>query len=284
MIVARTVAELRAALPSRDAFVGFVPTMGALHDGHLSLVRAARAAADVVVVSIFVNPLQFGPAEDLDTYPRDEAGDMDLLASEDVDVVFLPSVAEMYPPARSTTVSPGAIGEILEGAARPGHFDGVATVVTKLLNLVRPRAAWFGQKDAQQLAVIRRVIADLSLDVEINAVPTVREPDGVAMSSRNAYLSADDRIRATALYSALRAGARVLETERDVAATEKTMLETMTAEGVDADYAVVVDPDDFTPFEWGGDAALLAVAGRVGDTRLIDNLLLLPQSPPRAEG
>lgn len=277
MIVARTIPELHAALASNGGSVGFVPTMGALHDGHLSLVRAARAESDVVVVSIFVNPLQFGPSEDLDTYPRDEAGDLEMLAAEGVDVGFLPSVAEMYSESRTTTVSPGPIGEILEGAARPGHFDGVATVVTKLFNIVRPEAAWFGQKDAQQLAVVRRVVADLSMKVEVNAGPTVRDPDGLAMSSRNAYLSPDDRIRATALYSALRAGARVLETEREVAATEKTMLETMTAGGVDTDYAVVVDPDDFTPFDWDGDAALLAVAGRIGNTRLIDNLLLLPK-------
>ena len=282
MIVARSVAELRAALPEPGPRVGFVPTMGALHDGHLSLVRAARDATAVVVVSIFVNPLQFGPAEDLDTYPRDEAGDLELLRDARVDVVFLPAVAEMYPEGRATTVSAGGIGEILEGATRPGHFDGVATVVTKLFNIVRPDAAWFGQKDAQQLAVVRRIVDDLSMDVEINAGPTVREADGLATSSRNVYLSSDERIRATALYSALRAGANVLQTERNVEATEKTMGETMTAEGVEVDYAVVVDPDDFTAFEWNG-AALLAVAGRVGRSRLIDNLLLLPKPARHVE-
>jgi pantoate--beta-alanine ligase len=282
--VARSVSELRAALFSEAGrSIGFVPTMGALHEGHLSLIRAARAASDVVVASIFVNPLQFGPAEDLDSYPRDEAGDLDLLRAEDVDVVFIPSVAEMYPPGRTTTVRAGAIGKVLEGAARPGHFDGVATVVTKLLNIVRPDAAWFGQKDAQQLAVIRRVAADLSMDVEIHAGPTVRAPDGLAMSSRNVYLSPDERRRASALFAALRAGAVVLETERNVEAAEKTMLEAMTAEAIEVDYAAVVDPDDFAPFEWEG-AALLVVAGRVGKTRLIDNMLLLPTPPRPPEG
>jgi pantoate--beta-alanine ligase len=281
--VARSIAELRAALPpERGTRVGLVPTMGALHEGHLSLVRAGSAACDVVVTSIFVNPLQFGPSEDFETYPRDEASDLDRLRAEDVDVAFLPSVVEMYPDGRSTTVSAGALGEVLEGAARPGHFDGVATVVTKLLNIVGPDDAWFGQKDAQQLAVIRRVVTDLSIPVEIHAGPTMREADGLAMSSRNVYLSGNERIRAIALYSALRAGARVLETERDVAAAEKSMLETMRAQDVDVDYAAVVDPDELTPFEWRG-AALLLVAGRVGTTRLIDNLLVLPKSPPPAE-
>ena len=283
MKVARSIAELRAALPpERGTRVGLVPTMGALHEGHLSLVRAGSAACDVVVTSIFVNPLQFGPSEDFETYPRDEASDLDRLRAEDVDVAFLPSVVEMYPDGRSTTVSAGALGEVLEGAARPGHFDGVATVVTKLLNIVGPDDAWFGQKDAQQLAVIRRVVTDLSIPVEIHAGPTMREADGLAMSSRNVYLSGNERIRAIALYSALRAGARVLETERDVAAAEKSMLETMRAQDVDVDYAAVVDPDELTPFEWRG-AALLLVAGRVGTTRLIDNLLVLPKSPPPAE-
>jgi pantoate--beta-alanine ligase len=277
MIVARTVVELRAAMSSHEGTVGLVPTMGALHEGHLSLIRAARAASDVVVASIFVNPLQFGPSEDFDTYPRDEAGDLGLLESEGVDAVFLPSVAEMYPEGRATTVGVGGIGEILEGAVRPGHFDGVATVVVKLFNIVRPHAAWFGQKDAQQLAVIRRAVADLSMDVEINAGPTVRDADGLAMSSRNVYLSPDERMQATALFAALRAGGHVLETESNVAAAEKTMREILTAEGIDIDYAVVVDPDEFTPFEWEGPAALLAVAGRVGKTRLIDNLLVFPK-------
>lgn len=284
MNATRTIADVRSALaPSTDRVVGFVPTMGALHEGHLSLVRAARDACDVVVVSIFVNPLQFGPGEDLDTYPRDEAGDLDLLRSEKVDVVFLPSVTEMFPDEQTTTVRPGRIGEILEGAARPGHFEGVATVVTKLFNIVRPHAAWFGQKDAQQLAVIRRVVADLSIAVDIHAAPTVRDPDGVALSSRNAYLDSEGRSRATALYSALRGGARALEMERDVAAAEKTMQDTMTAEGVEVDYAAVVDPDTFQPFAWAG-AALLAVAGRVGSTRLIDNVLVLPRSSGPVEG
>jgi pantoate--beta-alanine ligase len=281
--VARTITELRAALPA-DRTIGFVPTMGALHEGHLSLIRAARSESEFVVVSIFVNPLQFGPQEDLDAYPRDEAGDLDRLEAEDVDVVFLPSVSEMYPDGRTTTVSAGPLGEVLEGAVRPGHFDGVATVVTKLFNIVGPDTAWFGQKDAQQLAVIRRIATDLFMRVEIKAGPTMREPDGLAMSSRNVYLDAGDRSRATALFAALRSGARVLETEANVEGAEKTMRDSMNAEGVDVDYAAVVDPDDFTPYDWTGRAALLVVAGRVGNTRLIDNVLVLPRrpSPPEA--
>jgi pantoate--beta-alanine ligase len=249
--------------------------MGALHDGHLSLVRAARAGADVVVVSIFVNPRQFGPAEDLATYPRNEARDLDLLEDERVDVAFLPSSEEMYPPGSTTSVVVGELGEIFEGAARPGHFAGVATVVTKLFSLVRPDIAWFGQKDAQQLAVIRRMVTDLSLGVDVRACPTVREEGGLALSSRNVYLDDAERRRGASLFAALRAGAHVLESEQNVAAAEKTMRETMAVEGLDVDYAAVVDPDTFKPFEWES-AALLLVAGRAGKTRLIDNLLVLP--------
>ena len=285
MRIARSIADLRAERASgpHQSIVGFVPTMGALHDGHISLVRAARTGSDVVVASIFVNPLQFGPTEDLASYPRDEVADLVALRAAGVDIVFLPSVEEMYPEGASTSIRVDPIGDVLEGAVRPGHFDGVATVVVKLLNIVSPDAAWLGQKDAQQLAVIRRVVADLSLPVEIHAAPTVREADGLAMSSRNAYLTPDERIRATALYASLRSGARVLESERNVEAAEKTMLETMVAEGVEADYAAVVDPDDFTPFRWGQGAALLAIAARIGTTRLIDNVLL-PNSRRFAEG
>ena len=276
MRVARTIAELRAGLlPARAAgkSIGFVPTMGALHEGHLSLVRAARTATDVVVVSIFVNPLQFGPDEDLAAYPRDEQSDLDLLESEGVDHVFLPTVDEMYPPGRATEVTVPALAGVLEGASRPGHFAGVATVVTKLLNIVQPGAAFFGQKDAQQLAVVRRLVADLSIPVEIAAGPTVREPDGLALSSRNAYLGAGERATATALFEALEAGTRVLREEANVAAAEKTMIETMTAAGAVPDYAAVVEPDTFRAYEGRGQA-LLVVAARVGATRLIDNFLL----------
>ncbi|MGH2808608.1 MAG: pantoate--beta-alanine ligase, partial [Actinomycetota bacterium] len=209
MKVVRTAAELRAELaPERRAgrTIGFVPTMGALHEAHLSLVRSARDTSDVVVVSIFVNPLQFLPHEDLASYPRDEERDLELAENEKVNVVFLPSVEEMYPEDRATLVHVDGVTERFEGASRPGHFDGVATVVAKLFGLVQPDTVFFGQKDAQQLAVVKRMVADLSLPVSIVACPIVRESDGLALSSRNAYLSPDERARATVLFKALNAG------------------------------------------------------------------------------
>lgn len=276
MKIVETIEAMRlevAAERSADRSVGFVPTMGALHDGHLSLVDAANKSTDVVVVSIFVNPLQFGPSEDFATYPRDEGADLDRLARTGVDIVFLPEVEDMYPDGRSTSIDVGELGELMEGAIRPGHFAGVATVVTKLFNIVRPDVAFFGRKDAQQLAVIRRVVTDLSLPVEVRSCPTVRDSDGLALSSRNVRLSPEERSRATALFGALTAGARVLSEERNVAASEKTMREVLGAAGIDPDYAAVVDPETFQP-PAGRGPALLAVAARVGTTRLIDNLLL----------
>lgn len=276
MRVERTIDSLRGAL--RDArgsgrTIGFVPTMGALHDGHLSLVRAARLAAGIVVVSIFVNPLQFGEHEDLAAYPRDEDADVAKLEAAGVDVVFVPSVTEMYPEDRATVVDVPPLAAVFEGASRPGHFAGVATVVTKLLNVVAPDFAFFGQKDAQQLAVVRRLVADLSIPVEIRACPTVREPDGLALSSRNAYLDPDERRRAPGLFEGLREGERVLREEGNVDSVEKTMLEVIRARGIEPDYATVVRPDDFRDFDGHG-PALLVAAARVGTTRLIDNLLL----------
>ncbi len=273
MKTVRSVAELRAELAaSAKEKVGFVATMGALHDGHLSLVRAACAACDVVVVSIFVNPLQFGPGDDLTAYPRDERGDATLAESEGADILFLPSVDEMYPPGRATTVSVGPIGEMLEGADRPGHFEGVATVVAKLFNLVSPAVAFFGQKDAQQVAVVRQLVSDLSFDIELVICPTVREPDGLALSSRNAYLSADERRRAAAIYRALSVGAESLRRE-DFDAAEKKMWELLVAEGLEPSYAQAVDPVTFgSPSENG--SVLLVIAARLGSTRLIDNLLV----------
>ena len=276
MKVLRAPANLRAEVTARKragATVGFAPTMGALHDGHLSLIRAARAATDVVVVSIFVNPLQFGADEDFETYPRDETADLKLLESEGVDLVFLPAVEDMYPSDRSTSIEVGELGSILEGASRPGHFSGVATVVAKLFNIVQPDVAFFGQKDAQQLAVVRRIAADLSFPVEIRSCPTIRESDGLAMSSRNVRLDPAERARATALFAALEAGARVLREEHNAAAAEKTMLETLHAAGIDPDYAVAVDPTTFRPPAEAA-PALLAIAARIGGTRLIDNLLV----------
>ena len=231
---------------------GLVPTMGALHAGHRALLRRARAECDEVVMSLFVNPAQFGPGEDFDRYPRDEARDHAIAAEDGVDRVFAPTVAEMYPDGFATTVSVGELGRSFEGAHRPGHFDGVATVVAKLFNLVRPDAAYFGQKDAQQLAVIRRMTADLALGVEIRAVETVREPDGLALSSRNAYLSPEERRRAPSLHRAL--------VDRDPSLIEG-----------DVDYLAVVDADTFAEVD-PRPGALVIGAARFGSTRLIDNI------------
>lgn len=276
MTVVTTAPELRGALAVRRAgggAIGFVPTMGALHDGHLSLVEAARARCDVVVTSIFVNPLQFGPGEDFASYPRDEARDVDRLRRAGADLVFIPTVEEMYPMGASTTISVGRIGDVLEGAHRPGHFSGVCTIVAKLFHLVLPDVAFFGQKDAQQVAVLKKMVRDLSFGVEIAVCPTVRETDGLAMSSRNAYLPVDDRRRATVLYQALLAGRAALEAGSGFETVEKEMLKTLEAEaGVAPDYARIVDPDTFEEPGPRG-RVLLAVAARVGPARLIDNLL-----------
>jgi len=270
--VARTRAELPAALAAVRAGrrrVALVPTMGALHEGHLALVRAAVARADAVVASIFVNPLQFGAGEDLDRYPRTLAEDLAALAAEGVAAVFAPPPAEMYPggPPR-VTVDAGPLGELLEGASRPGHFAGVLTVVTKLLGLVRPDVAVFGEKDYQQLTLIRRAVADLELGVEVVGVPTVREPDGLALSSRNHYLSEAERERALALSRALRAGAAAGP------AGAGAVLAAATAElaGVEVDYLALRGPD-LGPAPEAGPARLL-VAARFGTTRLIDNVPL----------
>ncbi|MGQ9655320.1 MAG: pantoate--beta-alanine ligase, partial [Thermodesulfobacteriota bacterium] len=203
MKVISTISQFRETRRGLHESVGFVPTMGYLHQGHLALVRRARADNDVAVVSIFVNPTQFGPNEDFDRYPRDEDRDLALLAEEGVDLVFLPGAAEMYPPGFDTWVEVKGLTERLEGVSRPGHFRGVATVVTKLFNIVRPAKAYFGQKDAQQVAVIQKMVADLDMDLEVVVVPTQREPDGLAMSSRNIYLNAEQRSAATILWRAL---------------------------------------------------------------------------------
>jgi pantoate--beta-alanine ligase len=274
-----TSAELRAALEAARAAgagVGFVPTMGALHAGHRSLLAAARRETGFVVASVFVNPLQFGPTEDLATYPRDRDGDLAVLAAEGADLTFLPSEREMWPAAPQVRLRVGALGERLEGARRPGHLDGVATVVAKLLHLVGPSRAYFGQKDAQQLAVIRRMVADLAFPNEIVACPTVREPDGLAVSSRNAYLSAEERARATVLYRSLEAGrGRFAAGERDPAAIEAAAGELLRAEpGVEPEYVALVEPDGFEPVERAEAGQVLAVAARLSRTRLIDNVIL----------
>jgi pantoate--beta-alanine ligase len=249
MKVVRTIAELETAPRT-----GLVPTMGALHDGHVALLRAARRENDTVVMSLFVNPAQFDERSDLAAYPRDEARDLEIAQSEGVDVVFAPAADELYPPGFATWVDPGETGA--EGKARPGHFRGVATVCLKLFDLVRPNRAYFGQKDAQQLAVVRRLVRDLNLPVEIRAVPTVRDADGLALSSRNGRLSAEERKRALGLPRALAAAA---DAPDPVAAARSSL------NGLEPEYVEVLDL---------GDAKVLAAAVRVGSTRLIDNVLV----------
>jgi pantoate--beta-alanine ligase len=272
-----TIAELRRALDAERAAgrsVGFVPTMGYLHDGHASLMRRARGETDVVVASIFVNPLQFGAGEDLDAYPRDLDRDRSLTAGAGVDVLFVPDVAEMYPAPVLTTVSVAGVSEPLEGAFRPTHFAGVATVVAKLFAIVGRCRAYFGAKDYQQVAVVARMARDLSLPVEVVACPTLREPDGLAMSSRNVYLSPDERAAAPVVYTALRAGeAAIRAGERDPAAVRELMASIIEAEPLAGlDYAEVVDADSFTvPEPLAGNLRLLA-AVRFGRARLIDNV------------
>lgn len=274
-----TIAELSDTLAPHwrtGAVIGLVPTMGALHDGHLSHVRRARARDEVVVASVFVNPTQFGPSEDLARYPRTPERDAALLDAESVDVLFMPSAEEMYPPGFATRVEVGRIGEVLEGASRPGHFAGVATVVLKLFQLVRPTRAYFGQKDAQQLAVIRQMVRDLNLPVAIVAGPTIREPDGLAMSSRNAYLNPAERRAATVLYHALTAArARYKAGERDAAALRHVMRKTVAEEPLARlDYAEVVGADTMEAPATAEAGALLVIAARIGTTRLIDNMAL----------
>jgi len=268
---------LAGSLRSEGKRIGFVPTMGFLHDGHLSLMRKARLENDAVVCSIFVNPAQFGPTEDLDRYPRDAEGDRNKCASAGVDVLFLPAASEMYPEGPAAFVTVDGVSDILEGAIRPGHFRGVATVVAKLFHIVQPHRAYFGQKDYQQCVVVRRMVAGLDLDVEVTVLPTVREPDGLAMSSRNVYLDPEQRRRAAALSRALRAGAELLASGvREAEKVRQAMRTVLLAEqGVAVDYAEVADPDTLTPLESVRGRAVLLVAARVGPTRLIDNLLVL---------
>jgi pantoate--beta-alanine ligase len=261
--------------------VAFVPTMGALHEGHLALARAARARASFVVASVFVNPTQFGPNEDLSRYPRDLEGDVAKLASVGVDAVFAPASAEMYPAGEQTRVRVGAVAEPLCGAFRPGHFEGVATVVAKLFAIVGPCIAVFGRKDYQQLLVIRRMTCDLFLPVEIVGHPIVREADGLAMSSRNAYLSAEDRARAVALVQGLDAAARLFARgERRARELERIARGPVARIAASIDYVEVRAHETLEPLTEVGDRALLAVACRIGTTRLIDNVVLGEDPPP----
>jgi pantoate--beta-alanine ligase len=287
MRIVRTVAELRAALaPARSAAkrIGLVPTMGALHEGHLSLIALARGGCDVVVTSLFVNPSQFNEQADLERYPRQEQRDAALAAAAGTDLLFAPSVEEVYPRDFATSVQVAGVTDRLEGAARGAeHFRGVGTVVTKLLCMAMPDVAYFGQKDAQQLVVIRRLVADLDLPVTIEAGPTVREGDGLAMSSRNALLSARERARALALPAALDAAlARVAAGERSAEALVETAREAMTRFGVEPEYLALVDPDTFQERETLARASLLVLAARIGGVRLIDNALLMPAGTPAA--
>jgi pantoate--beta-alanine ligase len=279
MRTVRTVADLRAALdgPRRAGrSIGLVPTMGALHEGHLSLIRAARSEHDVVVVSLFVNPAQFNEASDLAAYPRDEEHDARAAEAAGGDLLFAPPVEEVYPPGFSTTVRVAGLTEHLEGEHRgTGHFEGVATVVCKLLNMAQPDAAYFGQKDAQQAAVIRRLVRDLDIPVRIAVCPTVREPDGLALSSRNVHLKGADRDRALALCHALSAAKAAVDGgERDPDAVAAAGRSAMARLGVEPDYLAVVTPDDLLPVERINGSVLVAVAARVGRTRLIDNTIL----------
>lgn len=271
--VVQTRSELAAARTAATGTVAVVMTMGALHDGHAALLRAAREQADTVLTTIFVNPLQFGPGEDLDRYPRTFAADVEACGAAGADAVFAPTVEEMYPGgAPEVTVHAGPLGSRLEGAARPGHFDGVLTVVAKLLNLVRPAVAVFGEKDYQQLVLVRRMVADLEMPYRIEGVETVREGDGLALSSRNRYLSAEHRAAAASLSRALRAGADAASDGAEaVVAAARAVLDAVAPGLVDVDYLALLPPelDDRVPTS--GPARLL-VAARVGGTRLIDNV------------
>lgn len=284
MRTVRTVAELRAALAARRAegqTIGLVPTMGFFHDGHLALMRAAREACDCVVVSLFVNPTQFGPNEDLDAYPRNEARDAELAAGAGVDLLFAPPVAEVYPDGFATTVSVGGVSEVLCGDPERrgrGHFDGVTTVVAKLFNMVGPDVAFFGQKDAQQIVVIERMVRDLDIPVRIERVATVREPDGLALSSRNSYLEPAERERATALHRALTAAERTLAAgDTDAIAVLAAARGELDAAGIEPEYLELRSATDLSPAERVNGSTLLAVAARVGRARLIDNTFLTSQ-------
>jgi len=283
MFLCRTPTEMHAArrdLRKTNRTLGLVPTMGALHAGHLSLVSAALAECDAVVASIFVNPTQFAPGEDYEAYPRDFDGDCRKLESAGVHAVFAPSASEMFPPGNSTFVDVGELGTRLDGASRPGHFRGVATIVARLLHIVQPDRAYFGQKDAAQIAVLRRMMRDLNFLVYLVVCPIVRESDGLALSSRNRYLSPGERSRALILSRAV-AAARQLTQQGETRgeALRAAMLKTFATDPLArVDYAAVVDPDTLLPIADTSRGALVAVAAWIGSTRLIDNLLLAPRA------
>jgi len=274
--VVHSVADARQASGQLPRPLGLVPTMGYLHEGHLSLVRAARRENASVVVSIFVNPAQFGPTEDFARYPRDFERDAQLLDAEGVDLVFAPEVEEMYPEGHQTFVVPGRVAEGLEGAARPGHFRGVDTVVLKLFNILQPSRAYFGRKDAQQLATLRKMVADLNVPVEVRALPTVREADGLALSSRNVYLSAEERPAALVLSRALAAAQRRFRAgERRAETLREAMRQVLAAEPLASpDYVSVAGGDSLDERETADEGDVASLAVRIGRTRLIDNVIL----------
>ena len=278
MRVVSTVQELQEYCRGASRPLGLVPTMGALHDGHLSLVRQGRAECAAVAVSVFVNPKQFSLREDVERYPRPLERDLELLRVASVDLVFVPPVEEVYPPEFATQVQVAGPALRWEGESRPGHFDAVATVLAKLLLMALPDLTYFGQKDGQQAAVVRRLIADLHIPTRLRVLPTVREPDGLAMSSRNSYLSREERVAAAVVFRALHAAQRLfLRNERRAPVLQKACRNVLLSEPLvrQVDYVVVVDPDAFDPVDVVGQRpAMLAVAVRIGPTRLIDNVLL----------
>ncbi len=276
---AKEMSQLARHAHSAGKSIGFVPTMGALHEGHLSLVRAARQQTDIVVCSIFVNPTQFGPNEDLSKYPRNFERDRDMLAGEKTDYIFYPSVEEMYPPGATTWVHVEGLSEKLDGKSRPGHFRGVTTVVSKLFHIVQPDKAFFGQKDAAQVAVIRKMVRDLNFDLEIVVCPIVREPDGLAMSSRNAYLDPTQRKQALVLSRSLKQVQELIESgEINTQALIGAGKQVIASEpGARPDYFEIVNPETLDPVADVSKGALVAVAAYVGNTRLIDNLLIAPR-------
>ena len=276
MQVVKTISDIRALRQRLSGSVGFVPTMGYLHEGHLALVRRGRMENSTAIVSIYINPAQFGPREDFGSYPRDLNRDLELLREEGVDIVFVPTDAEMYPPEFSSWVDVEKVTERLEGVSRPGHFEGVATVVAKLFNIVQPSRAYFGQKDAQQAVVIKRMVADLNMGIEIIVVPTVRESDGLAMSSRNVYLSPEERRAATILFRALTLAQKLWQGgEKDADKVRRQMISLIQKEPLARiDYVSIADAETLEEQSSVDRPALASLAVRIGKTRLIDNIPL----------
>jgi len=268
--------NLANALRREGKNISFVPTMGFLHEGHLSLMRRARQNTDMVIVSIFVNPTQFGPTEDFDRYPRDEAGDRAKCEAAGVDILFIPEAKEMYPEKPSVFVTMEGLSDILEGAIRPGHYRGVATVVAKLFHIVKPHTAFFGQKDYQQCVVIKRMVNGLNMDVAIAVLPTIRETDGLAMSSRNSYLNAEERRAAATIFRSLSAAERLVKTGANEPEKLKNKMQAVLQEekGIDIEYIEIVDPDNLTPLTGVATRMVMLIAVRLGRTRLIDNILI----------